>query len=479
MDAAQHASARGRGLAARVKERARALGFELVGIADPRRSDHMPRLERWLADGWHGDMGYLARADAVRRRGDLRLTLESVRSVVVVAQNYYVPDPEGVPGDPSRGVIARYARGRDYHRVVRQRLRILHRWIEGEVGHGVRGRVYVDTGPILERELGQRAGLGWFGKNTMLIHPRRGSYFFLGVLLLELELPPDPAFVGEHCGSCRRCLDACPTGALKGYGPDGAPVMDARLCISYLTIEHRGPIPRELRPHVGNRIFGCDICQEVCPWNGAKFVEPAREPGYRARVAGLGTRASCGAAVEGGGGAARALESVLSGDGMGPPGTEARSGIRHGRAGDVVAGAAGSEGEAGSGVRERAWADAGAAVAASALGTPGTDGPSLVQLMTMSEAEWDAYSRGSAMRRARRAGFLRNVAVALGNWGSEEAVPALVRALEDPEPLVRGHAAWALGRIGCEAARVALLSRLAREGDEWVRNEIRWALGTG
>lgn len=448
MDAAEHASARGGALAARVKERARALGFELVGIADPRRSDHIPRLERWLADGWHGDMGYLARADAVRRRGDLRLTLESVRSVVVVAQNYYEPDPDGVPGDPSRGVIARYARGRDYHRVIRQRLRMLHRWIEGEVGHGVGGRVYVDTGPILERELGQRAGLGWFGKNTMLIHPGRGSYLFLGVLLLELELPPDETFAGEHCGSCRRCLDACPTGALKGYGPDGAPIMDARLCISYLTIEHRGPIPRELRPHVGNRIFGCDICQEVCPWNGAKFLEPAREPAYRARPPGP---------ARAGGGGRGDVSSVLFGEGRAPPGAEH---AEHAEQGAPARGSA----------RDRAGA------ALSAQQIPGTDGPSLVQLMTMSEAEWDAYSRGSPIRRARRAGFLRNVAVALGNWGSAEAVPALVQALEDPEPLVRGHAAWALGRIGSEVARCALLRRLASEGDEWVRSEVRWAL---
>ena len=144
------------------------------------------------------------------------------------------------------------------------------------------GRAYVDTGPILERELATRAGLGWFGKNTMLIDPKRGSYFFLGILLLDLELEADEPFTEDHCGTCRSCLDACPTGALLGRDADGAPVMDARRCISYLTIEHHGAIPMELRPLMGNRVYGCDICQEVCPWN-EKFAEVGPEPAYRAR----------------------------------------------------------------------------------------------------------------------------------------------------------------------------------------------------
>lgn len=421
-------------LAERIKARARELGFELVGIAGARSSAHLARLRVWLEHGWHGEMAYLARPDAVRRRGDLGLTMGGVRSVIVVAQEYYAADPPHVPGDASVGVIARYARGSDYHKLIKKRLQKLHGWIEDQVGGPVAGRAYVDTGPILERELGQRAGLGWFGKNTMLIHPKRGSYFFLGVLLLGIDLPADEPFAEEHCGSCRRCLDACPTGALEGYGPDGAPIMDARLCISYLTIEHRGPMRRALRPLIGNRIFGCDICQEVCPWNGEKFVRITREPAFQARP---GERVARGHS-----------------SGLGAEAAGARPDMRAlGDAGDDA-------GALGHGDRT----------------IPGTDGPRLIELMGMSEEEWDAFSRGSAIRRAQRAGFLRNVAVALGNWGSPAAVPALARALSDAERLVRGHAAWALGRIGTEAAQAALRARRAVEPDGWVREEIELAI---
>ncbi len=181
-------------------------------------------------------------------------------------------------------MIARYARGRDYHRVVKKKLKALGRRLEEIAARPVEWRAYVDTGPILERDLARRAGLGWFGKNTMLLNPRRGSYFFLGVLLTDLELEPDAPFEADHCGSCRACLDACPTGALLGRDESGAPVMDATRCISYLTIEHRGPIARELRPLMGNRVYGCDICQEVCPWN-VRFAEVAAERDYAAREA--------------------------------------------------------------------------------------------------------------------------------------------------------------------------------------------------
>ena len=392
-----------------VDSEARALGFTLVGIAPPDPSQYLGFYRRWLADGRHGEMGYLARPDAVARRADLRETLATVRSVVVVGQEYLgCAEPAGPPR-PDTGLIARYARGRDYHRVVKGRLLDLLERLEAFSGSPIMGRVYVDTGPILERELAARAGLGWFGKNTMLIHPRRGSWFFLGALLLDLELEPDTPFTADHCGSCRRCLDACPTGALLGRDPRGAPVMDATRCISYLTIEHRGPIPRELRPALENRILGCDVCQDVCPFN-ARFAQEAGEPGYAARR-----------------------------PGEFPVGVEARPG--------------GEE-----------------------MDHPGTESPSLIALMRLSWEQWDTFTRGSAIRRAGYAGFKRNVAVALGNWAAPEAMEALVGALGDPEPLVRGHAAWALGRVGSGAARDSLASALSSEDDPFVREELELAL---
>jgi epoxyqueuosine reductase len=356
-------------------------------------------------------MRYLERDDAVRRRGDLRGTLEGVRSVVVVAHPYFLEDAPGVPEDPSLGVIARYARGRDYHQVVKRKLSELFRWVREEVDAEVEGRTYVDTGPILERELARRAGLGWFGRNTMLIDPRRGSYFFLGVLLLDADLEPDEPFTEDHCGTCRACLDACPTGALLGRDPSGAPVMDARRCISYLTIENPGPIPEELRPLMGNRVFGCDICQEVCPFN-RKFSEPAADPAYSAR-----------------------------GPGELPTGVEPDP------------------------TSSSSW-------------HPGTESPSLVDLLAtaLDEDSWESFSRGSPIRRAGRSGFCRNVSVALGNRGSDEAVPVLSVALEDPSPLVRGHAAWALGRIASPSAREALEVRSSVESDPGVLQELSAAI---
>ncbi len=385
-------------------------GFELAGIASPSTSPHVGFLERWIAEGRHGDMGYLARPDSLRRRADLRLTLPEVRAILCVAEPYHRSDPLGIPDDRSRGVIARYARGRDYHRVVDRRLRRVHRRFQERIGEPVPARAYVDTGPILERELARRAGVGWFGRNTMLIHPRKGSYFFLGILLVGMDLEPDEPFEKDHCGSCRACLDACPTGALLGRDCDGAPVMDATRCISYVTIETRGPVARELRPLIGNRIFGCDICQEVCPFND-RFEEGAADPAYAARGPG-----------------------------------EAPAGVEPARMGEE------------------------------SPGHPGTDGPPLVELIAMDRATWDSFSRGSAIRRAGYAGFLRNVAVALGNWGVAEAVPALAGALDHPEALVRGHAAWALGQIGSGKSRVALGAALKREADTAVLAEIEDAL---
>ena len=268
-------------LTERLKAQAIALGFEAAGVAELRASDHAALYRAWIAAGRHGSMEYLARADAVEARLDPRTRWPELRSALVVTLRYATNEAEDVP--PDRGIVARYARGRDYHKVMKKKLLELLRWLEAETGQRLEAaRAYVDTGPVLERELAQRAGLGWQGRNTMLLHPRRGSYFFIGTLLTELELDADAPFGGEHCGTCNACVSACPTGALLGRDESGAPVMDATRCISYLTIENRGAIPPELRPLIGNRVFGCDICQEVCPWNAPKFVQIATEPDFTA-----------------------------------------------------------------------------------------------------------------------------------------------------------------------------------------------------
>lgn len=252
-----------------IKAQAYGLGFDLVGIARLGPAETAAAFDEWLAAGRDGDMAYLARGAEKRR--DTRLPVDGAQSAIVVGMNYGGREPSGP--------VARYARGDDYHDLMVERLRELHRWIEGELGHGVAGKAYVDTGPILERDLARRAGLGWFGKNTMLINSRIGSFFFLGELLLDVELTPDEAFASDHCGTCRRCLDACPTGALVEPR-----AMDATTCISYLTIELKGEIDETLRPAIGDRLYGCDVCQEVCPWN-EKFALPVREEAFRPRAA--------------------------------------------------------------------------------------------------------------------------------------------------------------------------------------------------
>jgi epoxyqueuosine reductase len=364
-----------------VKEQARAVGFDMAGVAAAGPAATRGAYRDWLAAGMAGEMGYMARDP--ERREDPTVVLPEARAVVVVALRY-CPADEAVEerADSRRGQVARYALGDDYHDVMLARLRDLLSRVRARYGEEVAGRPYVDTGPMLERDLAQRAGLGWFGKNTNLLHRRLGSYFFLGALLLGLELAPDvPA--SAHCGTCRRCLDACPTGAFV------APyVLDARLCISYLTIELKGSIPRELRPLVGNWIYGCDICQEVCPWN--RKAPAAEEPAFRPRA-------------------------------------------------DLQA-------------------------------------PELIPLLRMTDAEFRERFRGSPIKRTKRRGLLRNVAVALGNARDPAAVPALTEALRDSEALVRGHAAWALGRIGGAEARAALHAAAGTEEDLEVLDEIGAAL---
>jgi epoxyqueuosine reductase len=244
----------------RVRTRAGALGFDPVGIARLGPVESYPQFVRWLERGYGGDMSYMARGAEKRR--DTTLPVPGARTAIVVALDY--------GGRQPAGSIARYARGNDYHDVMLQRLRELHRGVEADCGRAVAGKPYVDTGPVLERDLARRAGIGWIGKNTMLINPKRGSFFFLGALFLDLELEPDTPFETDRCGSCTRCLDACPTGAFVEPR-----VMDATRCISYLTIEHRGDIDEKLQPLMGDLIYGCDICQDVCPWNHKFASEPS------------------------------------------------------------------------------------------------------------------------------------------------------------------------------------------------------------
>ena len=343
-------------LAERIKEKALALGFTFAGIAPAEPGQHSRYYEAWIAAGYHGQMGYLGRPDAVARRADLSLSVPNARSVVVLAANYHTHHlPPAILNDPSRGIIASYAWNLDYHHLLTPKLYELQRWIEAQADAPVVGRAYVDTAPVLERALAQQAGLGFIGKNTCLINPEIGSYIFLGEIILDYPLPFDPPNTRGTCGGCTRCLTACPTDAfVSPY------VLDSNRCISYLTIELKGEIPSKLRPLMGNRIFGCDICQEVCPYN-RRFAIPTDEPAFRA-----------------------GLEQMA---------------------------------------------------------------PLLLDLIGLDDESFRARFKGSPIKRAKRRGLLRNVCVALGNWGSEEARPFLEKALCDPEPLIHSHAAWALAQI--------------------------------
>lgn len=250
-----------------IKGQAYGLGFDLAGITTLRAASTASAFDDWLARGFAGEMHYMPRTAEKRR--DARLPVPEARSAIVVAMSYGGAEPSGP--------VARYARGDDYHDILIERLQSLHRWIDAQVGRPVAGKAYVDTGPLLERDLARRAGLGWFGKNTNLINPRLGSFFFLGALLVDLELAEDAPFEADRCGSCRRCLDACPTQAFAEPR-----LLDATRCISYLTIEQRGEIPVELRESIGELIYGCDICQEVCPWN-VRFSQELKEPAFAPR----------------------------------------------------------------------------------------------------------------------------------------------------------------------------------------------------
>ena len=365
-------------LAAAIRRQARALGFYQVGIAPADPLEGAAFYARWVALGYAGEMAYLARNQ--EKRATPSELVPGARSVVCLGMNYFQETPD--TQDPLRGQISCYARGDDYHDLLKKRLRALWDFICEQTGGEAHGRYYTDTAPVLERELARRAGLGWWGKNTCLIDKRRGSYFFLAEIILDLKLDYDrPAT--DHCGTCTRCLDACPTDAFpEPY------TLDARRCISYLTIELKGSIPPELRPHVGNWIFGCDICQDVCPWN--RKAEPASEPAFQTR--------------------------------------------------------------------------------------PGLTNPDLTELLSLDCDTFNERFRRNPAKRTKRRGLLRNVAVALGNSDDPRAIPPLIHALRDEDPLVRGHAAWALGRLGSPEAHHALQTAVSTERDPEVLAEIHQAL---
>jgi len=368
-----------RSLSETIKAYAKALGFDLVGIAPLKPPAHADFYAEWLKRGYAGEMAYLTRNQG--RRQHPEEAMPWAKSVISVAMNYYAPFEE--PREKgTRGWLSRYAWGEDYHEVLKERLLTLLELIRQEAPH-VQGKAFVDISPILEREFAAQAGVGWVGKNTNVISPELGSFLFLGELFLDVELEYDrPIF--DHCGECTLCLKACPTDAFVGPY-----TLDARRCISYLTIELRGSIPLELRPLLGEQIFGCDICQEVCPYNRKPI--PTNEEAFQPR--------------------------------------------------------------------------------------DGLSAPELTPLLALSEEEFRERFKGSPVKRAKRRGLARNVAVALGNLRCEEAVPALAHALKDPEALVRAHVAWALGRIGTEEAQLALAEALKEENDPEVIREIRLALG--
>lgn len=342
-----------RDLACLIKGWGIGLGFQQIGIASLDLPVERARLEHWLDQGYQGEMAYMARHGQKRARpAEL---VQGTRSVISARMDYGL-EPSSVTqqrlGDPSLGYISRYALGRDYHKLLRQRLNQLARQISAQVGpFGY--RAFVDSAPVMEKPLAQRAGLGWIGKHTNLINRSAGSWFFLGELYTDLPLPPDPPAL-DHCGRCRACLDICPTGAIV------APYqLDASRCISYLTIELKGPIPQALRPLIGNRIFGCDDCQLVCPWN--RFARPTEEPDFKPRH--------------------------------------------------------------------------------------GLDQATLRGLFAWSEEVFLHHTEGSAIRRVGYPGWLRNLAVALGNAPPDPTViETLLRHRAHPSELVREHVAWALGR---------------------------------
>lgn len=385
-----------------IRIEAHRLGFAFIGVTTPFPPPHYQVFEQWLDAGRHAGMAYLAKLPSRLRRANPLNILPDCQSILVLGMRY-PPSPmetdapnapssnglDDVQLTPYRGSIASYAWGEDYHLSIPVRLNALVAFIESQVGKAVPYACYTDSGHILERDLAQRAGCGWIGKNTNLINPQTGSYILLAEILLGIDLEISPPFDQDRCGTCQRCLEACPTGCIL---PNRT--LDSSRCISYLTIENKGSIPLELRNKMGGWVFGCDICQQVCPWN-RRITESEENDAFTPR--------------------------------------------------------------------------------------PGISHPDLIQALSLTPESFSQYFRGRPIKRAKRSGYLRNVAVALGNRLAEFpthqerplAIAALCETLQhDPQPLVRGHAAWALGRAG-ELKTLRQASRL--EEDPTVLEEIKFA----
>jgi epoxyqueuosine reductase len=351
----------------RIKTKSRQLGFTLAGVTSCEPPPHYDIFENWLDAGWHGTMDYLADEKSRLRRADTKLILPECKSILVLGTPYNSPltkgDGLGRRADGStfthcveavRGRVAAYAYGDDYHEVLPQRLQELVAFIEEQVGHPIPNHYYTDTGPVIERDLAQRAGLGWIGKNTCLINLHHGSYFLLAEVLLGIFIEPDMAFASDRCGTCTRCIEACPTHCIQ---PNRT--LDAKCCISYLTIELKEDIPPDLRPLLKDWVFGCDLCQMVCPWN--RFADKDGDSAFQPHA-------------------------------------------------DIPL-------------------------------------PALIDKLSLNPRSFNLKFKRSPIKRAKRRGYLRNVAVVLGNCGTEESIPALGQLIGDPEPLVREHAKWAIEQI--------------------------------
>ena len=338
-------------IAQKIHDWAHELGFQAVGITDTQLADAGERLNLWLDQGLNADLEYMAAHGSKRYRPDE--LVPGTQRIIAVRMDYRPEpdDPQAVLDDDEKAYVTRYSLGRDYHKLIRKRLATLSKWID-EALPGYYHRPFVDSAPVLEKPIAVKAGLGWQGKHTLLLHPQAGSWFFLGEIYTSAPLPVDDPWTTDHCGSCTACLDVCPTNAFpEPY------VLDAARCISYLTIENNGPIPEELRPLMGNRVFGCDDCQLVCPFN--KFSESTEEPDFQPRH--------------------------------------------------------------------------------------GLDNSTLAELFLWDEATFLKRTEGSAIRRAGYEGWLRNLAVGLGNAPSTIPVIEALRVREDyPSEMVREHVQWAL-----------------------------------